>query len=79
MTTETPSISTLTPRQDEILRYLRYHVREYGFPPSVREVAERMGMPVSTVHYQLNWLAEKGFIIRRPTLSRGITLVTEAA
>src|SRR5688572_10974618 len=45
---------TLTPRQREILEVIEQHQRDRGFPPSVREIGEKVGLTSpSTVHAHL--------------------------
>jgi repressor LexA len=68
----------LTPRQREILDYIRQEIRERGYPPSVREIGEAIGLSSSsTVHGHLARLEEKGFLRRDPDKPRAIEITGE--
>lgn len=70
--------SDLTPRQQEILSYIRQEVLKRGYPPSVREIGKAVGLSSSsTVHGHLGKLEEKGYIRRDPTKPRAIELVND--
>jgi len=63
----------LTPRQRQVLLFIDAQVRERGYPPSVREIGEAVGLSSSsTVHAHLAALQEKGFLRRDPTKPRAI-------
>lgn len=67
----------LTGRQKQILEFIRSRIRERGYPPSVREIGEALGLRSSaTVHGHLSRLEEKGYIRRDPTKPRAIELLT---
>ena len=54
----------LTTRQKQILEYIRDCVHKYGYPPSVREICQSVGLSsTSTVHGYLHRLEELGFIV----------------
>jgi repressor LexA len=64
---------TLTPRQREILEMIEQHMRDRGYPPSVREIGEAVGLTSpSTVHAHLNALQRRGYLRRDPTKPRAI-------
>lgn len=66
----------LTPRQQEIFRFIKSEVLKKGYPPSVREIGYAVGLSSSsTVHGHLGKLEEKGYIRRDPTKPRAIELV----
>ncbi len=68
----------LTERQQQVLDYIRQTVAERGYPPSVREIGEAVGLnSPSTVHSHLNSLVEAGAIKRDPTKPRAIMVVDE--
>lgn len=68
----------LTQRQQEILEFIRKVVRERGYPPSVREIGEAIGLSSSsTVHGHLDRLEEKGLIRRDPTKPRAIEVIDD--
>jgi repressor LexA len=66
----------LTSRQREILEYLKFRQKIRGYPPTVREIGEAVGLSSSsTVQNHLNTLERKGYIRRDPTKSRTIEVV----
>ncbi|HLI56900.1 MAG TPA: transcriptional repressor LexA [Actinomycetota bacterium] len=65
--------SDLSKRQKAILDYIVASVNDRGFPPSVREIGEAVGLASpSTVHAHLHTLEEKGYLRRDPTKPRAI-------
>jgi repressor LexA len=63
----------LTARQRAILDFIIAAQRERGFPPSVREIGEAVGLTSpSTVHTHLATLQRRGFLQRDPTKPRAI-------
>jgi repressor LexA len=65
----------VTERQRAILDYLRAFVDEHGYPPTVREIGEAVGLrSPSTVHAHLAQLERAGFLRRDPTKPRAIEL-----
>lgn len=66
----------LTDRQREILDFIRAEIHRRGFPPSVREIGEAVGLSSSsTVHAHLAALEEKGFIRRDPAKPRALEVL----
>jgi repressor LexA len=69
-------MTKLSTRQQAILDYIKEQVRLKGYPPSVREIAEAVGLASSsTVHGHLSRLESKGFIRRDPTKPRAIEIL----
>jgi repressor LexA len=63
-------------RQNSILEFIKNEVREKGYPPSVREIGEAVGLASSsTVHGHLDRLEKKGLIRRDPTKPRAIEIL----
>src|SRR5690242_8595062 len=63
----------LTGRQREIWSYLVDYVDRHGYPPSVREIGEAVGLTSpSTVHAHLRTLQRLGYLRRDPTKPRAI-------
>jgi repressor LexA len=61
----------LSPRQREILEFVNTHVDEQGYPPTVREIGQAVGLTSpSTVHAHLARLESSGLIRRDPTKPR---------
>ena len=68
-----PATSELTARQRRILEFIRDWVSRYGYPPSVREIGEAVGLvSPSSVAYQLKELERKGFLRRDPNRPRAV-------
>lgn len=66
----------LTPRQSTILKYIQKMIDERGYPPSVREIGEGVGLKSSsTVHTHLVNIENKGYIRRDPTKPRAIEVL----
>lgn len=70
----------LTERQREVLETIDAYMRDRGYPPSVREIGEAVGLASpSTVHSHLNTLQKMGFLRRDPTKPRAIEVRWDAA
>ncbi|MBU6348215.1 MAG: transcriptional repressor LexA, partial [Actinomycetales bacterium] len=70
----------LTARQRLILDFISSATTDRGYPPSMREIGEAVGLTSSgSVAYQLRILAEKGFINRDATRARAVEVVTPTA
>lgn len=66
-------MTDLTDRQRQVLEFIDAEVRQRGYPPSVREIGEAVGLSSSsTVHAHLAALQEKGFLTRDPTKPRAL-------
>ena len=62
-----------TERQQRILEVIRIFTAEHGYPPSVREIGERVGLSSSsTIHAHLKALERRGMISRDPTKPRAL-------
>jgi repressor LexA len=67
--------TAVTQRQQRILEFIAETVRERGFPPTVREIGEAVGLTSSSsVHAQLANLERKGLLHKDPTKPRAMTL-----
>lgn len=72
----TQSKTRLSRRQQQILEYIRESVIARGFPPSIREIGEAVGLnSSSTVHSHLKTLEKTGFLRRNPSKPRSIELL----
>jgi len=66
----------LSDRQKNILKYIESYVEERGYPPSIREIGDRVGISsTSVVDYNLRVLERDGYIRRDREVSRGLELV----
>ncbi|OBA07735.1 repressor LexA, partial [Bacillus subtilis] len=71
-------MTKLSKRQLDILRFIKAEVKSKGYPPSVREIGEAVGLASSsTVHGHLARLETKGLIRRDPTKPRAIEILDE--
>lgn len=69
-------IANLSPRQKDILEIIKKEITLKGYPPSVREIGEAVGLTSSsTVHNHLTILEQKGYIRRDPTKPRAIEVL----
>lgn len=69
-------MTDLSAKQQQILDYMKAEVREKGYPPSVREICQAVGLKsTSTVHGHLARLEKKGLIRRNPTKPRAIEIL----
>ena len=67
----------LSERQRKILQVIQEYTEEYGYPPTIREIGESVGISsTSVVSYNLNALERKGFLMRDRDISRGLRLVS---
>ncbi len=63
----------LTPRQQQILEFVTSTIRDRGYPPTVREIADSFGIrSPNGVHAHLRSLERKGYLTRDPGKSRGL-------
>jgi len=71
-------VEGLTPRQQQVLEFIRESVRANGYPPTVREIcaALKLSSP-STVHAHLANLERLGLIKRDPTKPRALDVVQD--
>lgn len=74
---DTPSkgsaTGSLTERQRTILEVIRASVNERGYPPSIREIGDAVGLTsTSSVAHQLRTLEQKGFLRRDPNRPRAV-------
>jgi repressor LexA len=68
-----PDASGLTPRQQKVLEVIRESVERRGYPPSMREIGEAVGLTsTSSVAHQLTTLERKGFLRRDPNRPRAV-------
>lgn len=68
----------LTPRQEQVLEFIRESVRVNGYPPTVREICAALDLSSpSTVHAHLANLERLGLIKRDPTKPRALDVVQD--
>lgn len=70
-----PRVKALTPIRQAIMEYIVCQQRLRGYPPSVREIGEAVGLnSSSSVHAQLKALQELGYLTKDPTKPRSISI-----
>ena len=68
-----PDETGLTPRQRKVLEVIRDSVERRGYPPTVREIGEAVGLTsTSSVSHQLMTLQKKGFLRKDPSKPRAV-------
>ncbi len=68
----------LTKRQEDALKYIKTYIVSHGYPPTVREIAEAIGVSSpATVQAHLDGLANKGYIKKGSNRNRTIELMVE--
>ncbi len=68
-----PDATGLTPRQQRVLGHIKEAIEKRGYPPSMREIGEAVGLTSSSsVAHQLRVLEEKGFLKRDPNRPRAL-------
>ena len=69
----------ISKKQEEILEFVKEQILNKGFPPSVREICEAVGLKsTSSVHAHLETLEKNGYIRRDPTKSRTIEILDDS-
>ena len=69
----------ISEKQQEILEFMKERILEKGYPPTVREICERVNLKsTSSVHSHLETLEKNGYIRRDPTKPRAIEICDES-
>lgn len=64
----------LTPRQAQVVRFIRNHITSRGFPPTLKEIASDFGITPAAAAGHLDAAAKKGVLRRQANQARAITL-----
>lgn len=68
----------LTAKQELVLNFLKSEIRKNGYPPTVREICDAVGLSsTSTVHAHLETLERKGYIRRSPSKNRSTEILED--
>ena len=68
----------ITPKQQQILDYIKDEILLKGYPPTVREICEKVSLKsTSSVHSHLEALEKNGYIRRDPTKPRAIEIIDD--
>ena len=65
----------LTKKQDQIFEFIRKHVQDTGYPPTVREIGMDFGISEKGAYDHLNAIEKKGYIRRVPKKPRAIEIL----
>ncbi len=69
-------MEALTDREKQILTYMKNEIKKKGYPPTVREMCNSLGIKsTSTAHKELAALEQKGFIRKDPAKPRAIEIL----
>lgn len=73
-----PPMHGLTQRQQQVLDFIRRRIEEQGYPPTIREIGEEMGIKSTNgVNDHLKALERKGFLVREGLKSRALRPVLQ--
>lgn len=71
-------MTVLTPTQEHVMHFLREYVKEVGYPPTLREIADGVRLrSVSSVHHQLKVLEDLGLIRRDLSRPRALVIMDQ--
>ena len=70
-------IQEITEPQRRTLHEIRLFIIEHGFPPTIKELSEVLGISHASVHGQVTQLVRKGYLKREPRKARSIVIVRE--
>ena len=70
-------IQEITAPQRRTLQEIRLYTSRRGFPPTIKELADILGISHASAHGQVNQLVRKGYLKREPKKARGIAIVRE--
>ncbi|MDA8370563.1 MAG: transcriptional repressor LexA [Nocardiopsaceae bacterium] len=74
-TSEASGAPKLTARQQSVLSCIHRYVRQHGYPPSIREIGDAVGLSSpSSVAHQLKVLQRKGYLRRDPNRPRAVEI-----
>lgn len=65
-------VKSLTPKQKEVLEYIRTYIEEQGYSPSLAEIADEFDRAIPTIHQYIDALVEKDFLRKEENVARGI-------
>ena len=72
------SYGKITPKQQEILEFIKESILNRGYPPAVREICEAVHLKsTSSVHSHLETMEKNGYIRRDPTKPRAIEIMDD--
>ena len=72
-----PPVEGITEPQRRTLAAIRTHIARRGFPPTVQELGEILGIAPASAHEQVNQLVRKGYLRRDPRKARSLEVLKE--
>lgn len=69
---------SLTPKQKKVLDFVIKSTTEYGYAPSLQEIARYLGKSISTVQHFVGELQEKGYLQKKENIARGLSSTQES-
>ena len=72
-----PRVEEITGPQRRTLGELRRFTRRQGFPPTIQELADILGISTPSVRDQVSQLVRKGYVKREARKARGLTILRE--
>ena len=68
----------ITKRQEDVLKFIKKYIVEHGYPPSIREIGEALGLSSpATVHSHLNRLVKNGYLKKTNSKFRTLEVIGE--
>ena len=64
-----------TPKQKQILKYIKKYIREKDYSPTFKEIGKHFGLVKSTIHQHVKSLEEKGHLKKLNNQARGIEII----
>jgi len=71
-------VQEITDPQRRTLKEIRRFLRKCGFPPTMKELADILGISHSSAHDQVSQLVRKGYLKREPKKARGLAITDKA-
>ena len=70
-------LKEITGPQRRTLKEIRRFLHQRGFPPTIKELADILGISHASAHDQVNQLVRKGYLRREPRKARGLAIIRE--
>lgn len=68
----------LTPRQKDVLEYIKDYLNTRGYSPSLEEIADNFGISIPSVHQHIELIKKKGYLKKDESQSRSVTPLRES-
>lgn len=65
----------MSSRQRQVYDYIKKYHEENGISPSINNIADEMGLGITTIHTYVKTLKEKGFVINKSNVPRSLKVV----